>query len=172
MRHISARIEALEPGRFVLLIGLVAGAIQGMPRVVVSGADSSRFRIAPFLPIGITAAHWWTTVLLVWWIAVRRRQSSLWATAVHLTLAWVIADTLAAALGMLAASVDTHGAFAVAIADHLESVIISNLTLTLLRSLPWFLGAALAIALGRSLNVGEPPLPAPSLLPTHPEAVA
>jgi hypothetical protein len=171
MRHISARIEALGPTRFVLFIGLVAGAIEGVPRLLLSGTDSSRARIFPFLLIGTTAVLWWTVVLFLWWIAVRRRQSSVWATAAHVTLGWVIADTLANALSMVAASVDTHGEFAAAVAHQLDNVIVSNLTLTILRSLPWFFGSALAIALGRYLNVGQQPLPASSSPPNHPGAV-
>lgn len=111
MRRISAQLETLGPARFVLLIGLVAGAIQG----------------------GL-----------------------------------VMADMLTAALAMVVASIDTHGAFAASIAGQPLTVILSNLTIILLRSPLWFVGSALAIALGRHLSVGERPLSASTSPVTHP----
>lgn len=156
MRRISAQIEMLGSARFILLIGGVAGAIQGVPRLLLGGTNPARLELIPFLVVGITAVLWWTAALLLWWIAVRRRQSALWTVAAQVTLGLVIADILAAALGMVRASIDTHGEFAALIAHQLSNVIFSNLTFTLLRCPLWLVGSALTIAIGRHLNDHQP----------------
>jgi len=162
MRRISSQMETLGPVRFVVLTGLIAGAIQGLPRLLLSGATTVSLQLVPFLVVGITAVLWWTAALFLWWIAVRRQQSSLGAIAAHVTVGLVIADVLATALGMVGASIETHGKFAVLIAPQLVTVIVSNLSFTLLRSLLWFVGSAIAIALGRHLNTAQQPLAAPA----------
>ena len=149
MRRISAEMESAGALRFVLLIGLVAGAIQGVPTLLLGGASTVGFHLVPFLVIGIAAITWWVGALLLWWIAVRRRQSSLLAIAGQVTLGLILADIFANALGMVGASIETHGAFAAAISHQLGNVILSNLSFTLAPSPFWYLGAALAIALGR-----------------------
>lgn len=156
MRRIVGQIEVLGAVPFIFLIGLVAGAIQGIPRMFLGGT-STPFRLVPYLIIGTTAVLWWLAALLLWWIAVRRRQSSLWVAALQVTTGLVLAELFAGALGMVAASIDSHGEMATIMAQHLSTAIVTNLGFTLLRSPLWFVGATLAIALGRHLSVATPP---------------
>jgi hypothetical protein len=104
---------------------------------------------------------WWTAALLLWWIAVRRRRWSLWTTAAHVTLGFALADVLTTALSMVVASIETKGMFAGAIIREPWTFASSNLVLPLIRSPLWFLGSAMAIALGRHLS-GGPRIIAPS----------
>lgn len=171
MRGISAQIETLGPTRFTLLIGLVAGAIQGLPRLLLGGASTVPPRLTPFLIIGATAVLWWTAALLLWWIAVRRRQSSLWMISAQVTLGLIIAELFAAVLGMVGASIATNGAFAAAIAHQPFTVLVSNLSLPLLGSPLWFVGSAVAIAMGRHLAGGPQAVSASTSASSHPGAV-
>jgi hypothetical protein len=72
---------------------------------------------------------------------------------------------------MVGASIETHGEIARLIAPQLGSAIISNLGFTLVRAPFWFVGSALAVALGRHLNAGPTPLAASTVPTTHPETV-
>ena len=152
MRRIAAEIESLGGTRFVLLIGLVAGAIGGLPSLFLGGATTVGFHLIPFLVIGIAAIAEWVGAVLLWWIAVRRR-SALLVTAGQVTLGLIIADLLAAGLGMVSTSIETHGRFTALILDHSMDIVVSNLGIALMRSPLWFVGSLLAISLGRYLNV-------------------
>jgi hypothetical protein len=152
MRRISAQIEALGPTHFTLLIGLIAGTIQSAPELFLGGATPARLQLLPFLIIGITAVLWWTAAFLLWWVAVRRHQSLIWIIAFQVTLGLVLADLLHAALGAVPAAINTHGGFATAIVRAPWAFIVSNLQFSLFRAPVWFLGAVVAIAMGRSLN--------------------
>lgn len=157
MRRIFAQIEALGATHFILLVGLIAGAIQGVPRLFLGNTEAAPSWLILLPVVGATEALSWTAALLLWWIAVRRRQSSLWVIAAHVTLGLALADLLAAALGVVVASINTHGKFAAIIAHQPGNFIFSNLTFTLLRSPLWFLGSALLIAIGRHLKTGQRP---------------
>ena len=151
MRRIAAHLEALGAVRFVLVIALAAGAIQGVPQFFLGGTVTP-LKLISFIIVGATSILWWTAALLLWWVAVRRHQSSLWIVATQITLGLIIAEVFAGALSMVTASIDTHGKAATAIAQNLSTVVVSSLTVPLLRSPLWFAGAALAIALGRHLK--------------------
>jgi hypothetical protein len=157
VRRISAQIEGLAPTRFILLIGLVGAILQGVPRFFLRATGGTRPPLLPFIVVGLTAVLSWTAALLLWWIAVRRRRWSLWATAAHLTLGLALADLLTNALGMVIASIETHGAFAAAIIRQPWTAISSNLLATLIRGPLWFLGSVVTVALGRHLSGGLPP---------------
>jgi hypothetical protein len=166
MRRIAAQVEALDPVSFVLLIGLVAGTIQGMPRVFLGGVTGAPPRLIAFLVIGIAAIVWWTAALLLWWVVVRRR-SSLWMAAAQVTLGLAIAETFAAALGVVGMPLAPHSTPAAGFIQQLLIVVYSGFIFTLYRSPLWFCGAALAIGLGRHLAPGQAAAPAS----THPGAV-
>jgi len=155
MRRIATQIEALEAAPFILLLGLVGGALQGIPHFLFDGVCAPGPRLAVLLVGGISAVLWWTAALFLWWIAVRRRRWSLWTTAAHVTLGLALADVLTSALGMVAASIDTNGRLAELIARDLWNVAEANLVLPLLRSPLWFFGAVVAVALGRHLSGGQ-----------------
>lgn len=158
MRRIAVQLEALDAVRFVLVIALAAGAIQGVPQFFLGGTVTP-LQVISFLIVGATGVLWWTGALLLWWVAVRRRQSSIWIVATQITLGLIIGEIFAGALGMVVASIDTHGKVAMALAQNVSTVVVSSLTFPLLRSPLWFAGAALAIALGRHLNGGPTHLP-------------
>jgi hypothetical protein len=155
MRRIAIQIEALPGVRFVLLVGLVGGALQGIPRFLLSGTAAPAPRLAGVLVVGISVVVWWTAALFLWWIAVRRRRWSLWTTATHVTLGLALADVLTSALGLVAGSIDTNGRLALLIARDPWNFASSNLVSALIRSPLWFFGAALAVALGRHLDGGQ-----------------
>src|SRR5438067_6035 len=102
MRRISTQIEAVGAIRFMLLIGLVAGTIQGAPRLFLGGGTTTRLQLLPFLVLGIAAVVWWSAAFLLWWIAVRRQQSAIWI-AIQVTLGLMLADLLNAALAAVPA---------------------------------------------------------------------
>jgi hypothetical protein len=173
MRRISAQIEALGSASFVLLIGLVAGTIQGIPGLFLGGSKTAPLQLFPFLVIGITAVLWWTAAFLLWWVAVRRRQSSPWMIAAQVTVGLLVADVLNSALSMVATSFETSGDFRAMALRHPLTLITSDLGLSLIfRSPMWFVGSLIAIAMGRELDDGEHARPASNALPTPPEPVA
>jgi hypothetical protein len=172
MRRISAQIEQLSGGRFMLLVGLVAGAIQGVPRFFLDESAGPHPQVISFIVIGLLAVLWWTAAFFLWWIAVHRRRWSLWATAAQVTLGLALADVLNNALGMVVASVETHGTFAEAIVHQPLTVISSNLFPLVVRSPLWFLGAMVAVALGRHLNSADQPLGASASTPAQGEAIS
>ncbi len=155
MRRIATQIEALEAVRFILLLGLVGGALQTIPRFLLDGMSAPGPRLAGLLIGGISAVLWWTAAMFLWWIAVRRQRWSLWTTAAHVTLGLALADVLTSALAMVATSINTNGRFAELIARDSWNIAESNLVLPLLKSPLWFLGAVVAIALGRHLSGGQ-----------------
>jgi hypothetical protein len=161
MRRIAAQLEALEGLRFVLVIALVAGAIRSIPQLLLSGPVSP-LELIPFLVIGLSGVLWWIAALLLWWVAIRRHQSSLLLVATQVTLGLIIADLFAGALAMVAASIETRGEAATVLAQQLSSVVLSNLTVALVRSPLWLVGSALAVALGRHLDGGQPRLRGPT----------
>lgn len=171
MRRIAAQVEALTPVPFVLLVGLIGGALQAIPRFLLSGSGAMRPHLAQFVLVGVTSTLYWTAAALLWWIAVQRRPWSLWATAAHVALGLVVADILSNGLGMVAASIDTNGAFAKAVVREPLTFASSNLGLILIRSPVWFFGAAIAVALGRHLSGPPPTIASPPSKPTRSEAV-
>lgn len=171
MRRIAAQIEGLAAMPFVLFVGLGGGALQSVPRFFVSGTDGPRPQLAQLLAISVTAVLWCAAAAFLWWIAVRRRQWSLWATATHVTLGLLVADLLSSGLAMVAASIDTNGAFAEALVREPLTVASSNLVLALIRSPFWFVGSAIAIALGRYLSRPPQTIAPPQSPPTSPHAV-
>jgi len=171
MRRIAAQIEGLAAVRFMLLVGLIGGGLQAIPRFLLSGSGAMRPHVAQFVVVGVTSTLYWTGAALLWWIAVRRRRWSLWATATHVALGLVVADILSNGLGMVAASIDTNGAFAKAVVREPLTFASSNLGLTLVRSPFWFLGAAIAVALGRHLSSPPHTIASPPSKPTRSEAV-
>ena len=94
MRRITSHIERLAAPPFILLVGLVYGAIQGVPRFWLSGGVGTGLHLAQFVIVGVTSVLWWTAALLLWWISVRRRGWSLWTTAAHVTLGLALGDVL------------------------------------------------------------------------------
>lgn len=171
MRRIAAQIEGLAAAPFVLLVGLIGGALQSIPRFLVSGTDGTRPLLAQLVAVGVTSVLSWTAAALLWWIAVRRRRWSLWATATHVALGLVVADVLSNGLGMVAASIDTNGAFAEAVVREPLTVASSNLILTLMRGPLWLIGSAIAVALGRHLSGPPQTIAPPPSKPTPPETV-
>lgn len=162
MRRIAAELERLEPKRFILLIGLVAGAIQGVPRFIVGGASTARAPLAPFAIVGVAAVVRWIAAVLLWWIAVRRRQSSTWAIAGQVTLGLFIAELFAAALAVVNASIVTQGEFVAVVVHNLPLFVMSNFGLALLRSPFWYVGAVLTIGFGRHLAAVSRSVSAPA----------
>ena len=57
MRRIAAQLQALGAIRFVLVIALFAGAIQGLPRLFLEGTVAP-LQVIPFLIIGLTGVLW------------------------------------------------------------------------------------------------------------------
>ena len=155
MRRIAEHMEGLAAAPFILLVGVVGGALQGIPPFSLGGAGGTTRRLTQFIVVGGTTVLWWTAVLLLWWIAVRRRRWSLGATAAQVTLGLAFADVLTNGLGMVVASITTNGAFAERIVREPLTFAASNLSLTLIRSPLWFIGSAVAVALGRRLSGGE-----------------
>lgn len=171
MRRLAAHMEGLAAAPFILLVGLIGGALQGMPRFFLGTTGTTDSHFAPFVVVGVASVLWWTAALFLWWIAVRRRRWSLWATATHVTLGFAVADVLASALGMVVASIDTNGAYAEALVREPLTVVSSNLVLTLIRSPLWFLGSVIAVAVGRHLSGGQQTgAPSPSAV-TPPDTV-
>lgn len=62
MRRIAARLVELGGRPFVLVIGLVAGTIQGVPRLLLGGS-SGPLKAVPVLIVGTTALLWWLAAL-------------------------------------------------------------------------------------------------------------
>lgn len=171
MRRIAAQIEALAAVPFVLLVGLIGGALQGVPRFLLSGSGAMRPHLAQFVVGGVTSTLYWTAAALLWWIAVRRRRWSLWATATQVAFGLVVADILSNGLAMVAAAIDTNGAVVKAVGREPLIFASSNLGLTVIRSPFWFVGAAIAVALGRHLSGPPPTIASPPSKPTRSEAV-
>jgi hypothetical protein len=170
LRRIAAQLQTLRAANFVLVIALVAGVTQGLPRLFLGGTVSTP-RLTSFLIVGSAGILWWIAAFLLWWIAVRRQQSSLWSVAAQVTVGLVVGEFFAGALGLVVDSINTHGEVATLLGQHVSDVVLSQLTVTLLRSPLWFIGAALAIALGRHLNQERSPLAAAASPGRRPGAV-
>jgi hypothetical protein len=151
VRLLIVRLENLTPARFILLVGLSAGVLQGIPTLLFSnesGGHSIQFPVVAGLTlISLTAAA------LLWLVAVRRERFSVWRMAWYVCLGLILGDLLALALSMVAASIETNGAFVSAYIHAPLSVTLPGLVVpTLLRSPIWFFGSAVLIAIGRSLR--------------------
>src|SRR4051812_35380890 len=129
MRRLATQLEALDSARFTLLIGLVAGSIEGVPRLFLGGASPIQSRPITWIMIGTVEVIWWIAALLLWWIAVRRRRSSLWAIAAQMTAGLFLGEVLAGVISLVGASIDTRGEFASLIAQAPLKFLTGNLTL-------------------------------------------
>lgn len=151
MRRLWTQIEELSPAPFVLLVGFVGGVLQGIPHFFLASSSSRDARIVQMVVFDVISVLWWAAALLLWWVAVRRRQFSVWSTALQVTLSLVLADVLGLALGYLDASIETNGAFLEAIARAPLSFSTSGFVVVLIRCPVRFLGSALVVFLGRRL---------------------
>ena len=150
MSRSLAEIERLAVAPFILLVAVVAGAIQALPVFLHLGSvHLPSARLAQIVLAMSLAVLNWTGAALLWWFAVRRRQYSIWLTAIHVTVALAAGDLLMNGLGYAAASIETHGEYAVAFAHALPSALPSPLGIALLRSPFWFMEALVLIAVGR-----------------------
>ena len=154
MRRLAAQIEELSAVRFIVVIGLVGGAVQGVPRFFLT--SSRGLALLPFVLIGLTAVLLWTAALVMWWVAVRRRRWSLLATATHITLGLAIADLLTDALSLVISSIESQGVIATALMQQPWTFISSNLLVTAIRCPVWFVAAAVTVAIGRHLSAPSP----------------
>lgn len=155
MRRLSTYIVGLAPASFSVLVGAVAGVLQGTPLFFVGSTDSTHRHIGQFVFLAITSALWWTAVLLLWWVAVRRRRWTIWKTAGHVTVGLALATMLDMALAAVVASIETKGVFAEAVARAPLMFASSNLVIACIRTPLWFFGSAILVALGRHLIGGE-----------------
>jgi hypothetical protein len=152
VRLLTARLEKLPPTQFILLVGLAAGVLDGVPTLLVGNTSSAGTRPIHLLAVAATTVLWWCAAVLLWWVAVRRRRVSVWKTAWHVMLGWALGDVLALALAFVAASIDTHGGFVNAYVHAPLSATLPGLVgPTLLRSPIRFLGSAVLVAFGRYL---------------------
>ncbi|HEY0997881.1 MAG TPA: hypothetical protein VGD77_17960 [Gemmatimonadaceae bacterium] len=165
MRRTAEQLAVLPGIPFVLVVGLVAGTIQGTPRLLLGGT-SAALKPVPIIIVGVAALFWWLGALLLWWIAVRRRSRT-GIVAAQVTLGLVLGELFASALGMIA----LPNEFAAVLAKQFPTVLSSNLALALVRAPLWFVGSALAVAIGRHLHRGYELAPPPATPDTHPRAV-
>ena len=171
MRCRPTQLEELAPAPFIVVVGLVGGVLQGMPRFFLGNGSSTEARSAQLVIVAAFSVLWWAGALLLWWVAVRRRRFSIWKTAWHLTLALSLAEVLDLALALAAASIQTKGAIVEALVHAPLSMSLSSLGLVLFRSPIRFLGSALLVAFGRQLPERDNPA-APRPLSSHPQALA
>jgi hypothetical protein len=147
------QIEEMDAVRFILLAGLVGGALQSLPLFFVSG--SVRIPIALLL-VSTFYVLWWGAAMLLWWAAVRRRRFTIWMAAVHVTLALIVAGVLELLLSAVTGSIETRGAFAQMLVRAPLSGSLVGLELVLVRIPFWFLGSAMLVAIGRRLpGIGD-----------------
>jgi hypothetical protein len=144
----STRIEELPPGPFVFLVGAVGGVLQVIPEFL-----SEYFGIASALSGQLVVN---LAAIVLWWTAVRRRRSSVWWTAWHLTLALALAQVLAVLLSLAIVNVR------VPLADLVWPMLTALLGLSPIR----FLGSAVLVAVGRLLpgsgTLARPRAPTPN----------
>jgi hypothetical protein len=161
-REFIRDLENLTPGQFILLVGLGAGILRGVPGFLLPGSIAKPAAAVAMAALSLLAL---SGAVLVWWIAVHRRRFSWWKTAWHLTLALALGDLLGFAMAFVDASMQSNGEFISSyFTAPLSTTMPGLLAPTLLRSPIRFLGSALLIALGRSLHEAPPPLPAQSSL--------
>jgi hypothetical protein len=156
VRLLIVRLEELTPAQFILLVGLSAGVLQGIPTLLFSngsGGHSAQFPVVAGITLTCLAG-----AALLWLVAVRRRQFSVWRMAWHVCLGLALGNLLATALSIVAASIETNGALATAyINAPLSASLLGFFVPTLIRSPIWFFGSAVLIAIGRSLRWRTPP---------------
>jgi hypothetical protein len=145
-----AQIESLALTPFILLVAAIAGTIQALPVFLHLGSlNLAGARFAQIALITGIAVLDWTGAALLWWFAIRRRQYSIWLTAVHVTVALAAGDLLMNGLGYVATSIETHGEYAIAFARALPAALSGPVGSALLRSPFWFVEALVLISVGR-----------------------
>lgn len=169
MSRFLAQIEGLAAVPFILRIAAIGGTLQAIPALLHFNLASARVaRVALVNGMGLFYS---IGAALLWWFAVRRRQYPISLTALHVTLGLMFADLLMNGLGLVVASIDTHGEFASEYAGALPGALWGPAGSALLRSPFWFVQALVLIAVGR-LVLRMDTLVAPgSAAPTHPDAV-
>jgi len=162
-REFIRDLENLTPGQFILLVGLGAGILRGVPGYLLPGSIANPAVLA--VAVAALSLLALSGAVLVWWIAVHRRRFSWWKTAWHLTLALALGDLLGFALAFVDASMQTNGEFISSWFNAPLSTTMPGLLAPILFKSPVrLLGSALLIALGRSLHEAPPPLSAQSSL--------
>jgi hypothetical protein len=163
-----AQIEGLTVPSFILLIAAIAGTVQAIPLFLHLGSvDLGRARLAQIGLATALSVVYYTGAALLWWFAVRRRQHSLWLTALQVTVALAAADLLMNGLGLVATSIETRGAFAIALGRALPDALWGFVGGALLRSPFWFIQAAALIAVGRLVLHVDALIVPPRLTRTH-----
>lgn len=172
MRSLLTQVEELTALRFVLIVAVIGGVLSSMPALFFGNTG---FAGSIFAALTVGAALellWFGAAILLWWVAVRRRQYSVWSTALHLTLALTLSGVLELALSYVAASIATNGKFAMALIHGPLSASSAGIVLVLIRSPIWFIGAACLVSLGRFLLESDEPVAPRESARTDPEAVA
>lgn len=167
MRRVVAYAEGLGPTGFILLIGLVAGTLAGLPRFFMPTTSPVGPPTGVFILVAVGGILWWTAAFLLWWIAVQRRQSSIWALALQITLGLILADQLDAALSLVISSIGTSGESTALLLRQPLRLLTSNLGFSLIRAPVWFVGSCVAIAMGRRLSDDRRSLVASPAAPTN-----
>jgi hypothetical protein len=158
-----AQIEDLAVTPFILLVAAIAGTIQAFPVFLHLG--SLNLASAHFTQIALVTSNavlGWTGAAMLWWFAVRTRQYPISITALHVTVALAAGDLLMNGLAYVAASIETHGEYAIAFAHALPGALSGPVGSALLRSPFWFVEALVLISVGRLvLHMDTLVVPAP-----------
>lgn len=151
MRLSLRDIEKIAPVPFVILIGMIGGALQGALEFVKTSVAGG---FAAILILGAATA-------VLGWITVRRRQHNVWSAAFQVVCAIGLSQLVALALIIPRA---------VPASVHLEwrDVAINALVPQLILSPTRFVAAAVLVALGRMLpGSGRGRITAPGAAPPH-----
>jgi hypothetical protein len=166
------QIEILAVAPFILLIAAIAGTVQALPLFLHLGSlNLASARIAQVVLVTGTGLLYRIGAVLLWWFAVRRRQYPIWLSALHVTVGLAAADLLMNGLGYVAASIETHGQYALEFGRALPGSLSGPVGIALLRSPFWFVEALALIALGRLVLHMDSPISPPPVTGAYPDAV-
>lgn len=172
MPRFLAQIETLSAAQFILLVAALAGTVQAIPAFLHLGSlNLATARVVQVAAVTAVAILYSIGAAFLWWFAVRRRQHSIWFTALHVTAALFAADLLTNGLGFVAASIETRGEYAIALGHSLSLAFSGPIGIALLRSPFWFVQALALIIVGRLvLHVDSLVAPSPAAA-THSDPV-
>jgi len=107
--RIPTDVRELHRPRFVFSLALAAGAVPGIPSLLIGQNDVASLQLAVVL---IAGAVWWGAAAFFAWSAVRDSRYVLWRSAALMTLGFALGDVLAYGVHLLSAWAQTEGDYA------------------------------------------------------------
>jgi len=159
-----SRLEELTAVPYILFVGMTWGVLVILPSFA---APTGRPGFVTALLVGAATGG---GAVLLWWASVRRRRFSVWASALHATLALALADAVAMALGLSFAHAPGEIPATVRVLSRHNLMLTFEVILAL--SPVRFVAAAVLLAFGRLLPGSGRLIAVPAVAGTRREPVS